>query len=83
MPILLRDRNLRILVNPGDHDPLHVHVISGDLEVKIDISEDNVCVLEKGHKHRNTTTPKHTKMALALCQANLSYLQKEAKKYYV
>lgn len=83
MPILLRDKNLRVLVNPGDHNPLHVHVINSDLEVKVDISGDEVCVLEKGHKHRNTTTAKHTKMALALCQANLQYPKREAEKYYV
>ena len=83
MPILLRDKNLRVLVNLGDHNPLHVHVISGELEVKIDISGNEVCVLEKGHRHRNTTTTKHPKMALALCQANLQYLQQEAQKYYV
>lgn len=83
MPILLRAQTLRVLVNPGDHYPLHVHVISGEYEVKIDISGDEVCVLAKGHKHRNTTTAKHTKMALALCQANLQYLKEEAEKYYV
>jgi hypothetical protein len=83
MPILLKDKNLRVLVNPGDHDPLHVHVISGELEVKIDISGDEVCVLEKGHRHRNSTNAKHTKMALALCQENLQYLKVEARKYYV
>ena len=52
MPILLRDKGLRVLVNPGDHDPLHVHVINGELEVKIDISGEAAQVLEKGHKHR-------------------------------
>ncbi len=83
MPILLRDKNLRVLVNPGDHDPVHVHVINGELEVKIDISGNEVCVLEKGHKHQNTTSAKHTKIALALCQANLQYLKEEAEKYYV
>ena len=83
MPVLLRDKKLRILVNPGDHEPLHVHVIDGELEIKIDISGDSACVLEKGHKHRNTTNAKHTKRALEICQANLSYLREEAKKYYV
>lgn len=83
MPILLRDKNLKVLVNPGNHNPLHVHVISGELEIKIDISGDEVCVLEKGHRHRNTTNAQHTKIALALCQANLQYLQEEAQKYYV
>ena len=39
MPILLRENNIRVLVNSGDHEPLHVHVIDGGLEVKIDISE--------------------------------------------
>lgn len=71
------------MVNPGDHEPLHVHVIDGELEVKIDISRDEVCVLEKGQKRRNTITSKHTKTVLALCQANLKYLQEEAQKYYV
>lgn len=83
MPILLRDKNLRVLVNPGDHDPLHVHVISSEFEVKIDISGDQACVLEKGQKHQNTTNAKHTRAALALCQANLQYLKAEARKYYV
>lgn len=83
MPILLRDKGLRVLVNPGDHEPLHVHVINGELEVKIDISGEAAQVLEKGHKHRNTTTAKHTRAAIALCQANLPYLKAEASKYYV
>jgi hypothetical protein len=82
MPILLRHQHLRVLVNPGGHNPLHVHVISSEFEVKIDISE-KVCVLEKGQKHQNTTNAKHTKAALALCQANLQYLKTEARKYYV
>ena len=60
MPILLRDKGLRVLVNPGDHEPLHVHVINGELEVKIDISGEVAQELENGHKHRNTTTAKHT-----------------------
>lgn len=83
MPIVLRYKHLRVLVNPGDHDPLHVHVISSEFEVKIDISEDEACVLEKGQKHQNTTNTKYTKAALALCQANLQYLKTEAQKYYV
>jgi Domain of unknown function (DUF4160) len=83
VPILLRDKNLRVLVNPGDHDPLHVHVISNEFEVKIDISGEEACVLEKGQKHQNTTNTKHTRAALALCQANLQYLKTEAQKYYV
>lgn len=83
MPVLLRDNSIRVLVNPGDHDPLHVHVISGTLEVKIDISGEVARVLEKGHKHRNTTTAKHTQMALAICQANLPYLKEVAEQYYV
>jgi len=83
MPILLRDKSLRVLVNPGDHEPLHVHVISPEFEIKIDISGDQACVLEKGHKHQNTTNAKHTRAALALCQANLQYLKAEARKYYV
>lgn len=83
MPILLRHRSLRVLVNPGDHEPLHVHVIDGELEVKIDISGKEARILEKGRKHRNTTTAQHTREAIALCQANLSYLKVEAAKYYV
>jgi hypothetical protein len=83
MPILLRYKGLKVLVNPGDHEPLHVHVINGELEVKIDISNEEVQVLEKGHKHQNTTTTQHTREAIALCQANLSYLKAEAAKYYV
>ena len=83
MPILLRHEGLRVLVNPGDHNPLHVHVIDGELEVKIDISGEVVQVLEKGRKHQNTTTAKHTRAAIALCQANLPYLKAEAAKYYV
>lgn len=39
--------------------------------------------IREGHKHRNTTTTKHTKAALTLCQENLQYLKKEAEKYYV
>ena len=83
MPILLRHRSLRVLVNPGDHNPLHVHVIDNKLEVKIDISGEQAKVLEKGRKHQNTTTARHTREAIALCQANLSYLKVEAAKYYV
>ena len=83
MPILLRENNIRVLVNPGDHEPLYVHVIDGELEVKIDISGDEASVLEKGRKHQNTTTAKHTREAIGLCQANLSYLKAEAAKYYV
>jgi hypothetical protein len=83
MPILLRHKGLRILVNPGDHDPLHVHVIDGKLEVKRDISGEEARVLEKGRKYQNTTTAKHTSEAIALCQANLPYLKAEAAKYYV
>ncbi|PSR15475.1 hypothetical protein C8255_22920 [filamentous cyanobacterium CCP3] len=83
MPILLRDKNLRVLVNPGDHNPFHVHVISSEFEVKIDISGDAACVLEKGQKHQNMTNAQHTRAALALCQANLQYLKAEARKYYV
>jgi hypothetical protein len=83
MPILIRYEGLRVLVNPGDHDPIHVHVINGELEVKIDISGDEAKVLEKGHKHQNTTTAQHTREAIGLCQANLPYLKAEAAKYYV
>ncbi|MEM8503855.1 MAG: DUF4160 domain-containing protein [Cyanobacteria bacterium P01_D01_bin.1] len=35
---------MRVLVNPGDHNPIHVHVVSGELEVKIDISGDEAQV---------------------------------------
>lgn len=83
MPILLRENNIRVLVNPGDHEPLHVHVIEGELEVKIDISGNEVTVLEKGRKHQSTTTAKHTRAAISLCQAHLPYLKAEAAKYYV
>ena len=83
MPILLKENNIRVLVNPGDHNPLHVHVIDGELEVKIDISGEEASVLEKGRKHQNTTTAKHTRAAIWLCQANLPYLKAEAAKYYV
>ena len=83
MPILLRENNIRVLVNPGDHEPLHVHVIDGELEVKIDISGEEASVLEKGRKRQNTTTAKHTRAAISLCQANLPYLKAEAAKYYV
>ena len=83
MPILLRHKSLRVLVNPGDHNPLHVHVIDGELEVKIDISGEAAQMLEKGRKRQITTTAKHTREAIALCQANLPYLKLEAAKYYV
>jgi hypothetical protein len=58
-------------------------LISGEFEVKIDISGEEACVLEKGHKHQNSTNVKHTRAALTLCQANLQFLKTEAQKYYV
>ena len=75
MPILLRANNIRVLVNPGDLEPLHVHVIDGELEVKIDISGDEASVLEKGRKHQNTTTAKHTREAIGLVSGQLAILE--------
>jgi hypothetical protein len=81
MSILLGDKNLRVLVNPGDHNPLHVHVISREFEVKIDISGEQACVSEKGQKHQGSTGAVPSQFAISknrspeiLCLAkNLSW----------
>lgn len=81
---LFRAGNLRIEAWPGDHNPLHVHVSTknNELEVKIDISGDEVKVSRPAKDERTRTNSKHTKRALQLCQENLEYLQKAVRKYY-
>lgn len=80
MPILLRHKGLRVLVNLGDHDPIHVHVVDGEPEVKIDISGEVAQVLEKGRKHQNTTKAKHTRAAIALCTRKLAILESRSSE---
>ena len=84
MPTLLQTGNLRILVYPGDHPPMHVHVVTKDrsLEVKIDISGSEPIEMRPAQDERIKTTAKHTKQALQLCSDNLEMLKKGAEKYY-
>ena len=84
MPTLLQTGNLRILVYPGDHPPMHVHVVTKDrsLEVKIDISGPEPIEMQPAKDERMKTTAKHTKRALQLCSDNLEMLKKGAEKYY-
>lgn len=84
MPILLKTGNVRVLVYPGDHLPIHVHVVTKDrsLEVKIDISGSEPMEMRPAKDERMKTTAKHTKRALKLCSDNLEMLREGAGKYY-
>jgi len=63
---------------------IHVHVSTknNELEIKIDISGDEVKVLRPAKDERIRTSSKHTQRALQLCQENLEYLQEAVRKYY-
>ncbi|MEO1396474.1 MAG: hypothetical protein AAFV90_26595 [Cyanobacteria bacterium J06634_5] len=82
MPTLLQTGNLRILVYPGDHPPIHVHVVTKDrsLEVK-DISGPDLVEMRLARNERMKTTAKYTKQALQLCSDNLEMLREGAEKY--
>lgn len=84
MPILFQIGDIRILVYPGDHLPLHVHVVTKDrsLEVKIDISGPVPVEMRPAKDERMKTTAKHTKRALKLCRDNLEVLKEGVEKYY-
>ncbi|PZO58696.1 MAG: hypothetical protein DCF15_04480 [Phormidesmis priestleyi] len=84
MPILLQTDDIRILVYPGDHPPIHVHVVTKNrsLEVKIDISCSEPMEMRPAKDERMKTTAKHTKRALKLCSDNLEILREGAEKYY-
>ena len=84
MPTLLKTGNLRILVYPGDHTPIHVHVVTKDrsLEVKVDISGPEPVEMRPAKDERMKTTAKHTKRALQICSDNLEMLREGAQKYY-
>ena len=84
MPTLLQAGDIRILVYPGDHPPIHVHVVTKDrsLEVKIDISGAEPVEIRPAQDERMKTTAKHTKRALELCSDNLEMLREGAEKYY-
>ena len=84
MPVLLKTGDIRILVYPGDHPPMHIHVVTKDrsLEVKIDISGDEPMAMRPAKDERMKTTAKHTKRALKLCSDNLETLREGAEKYY-
>ena len=84
MPVLLQTGDIRILVYPGDHPPIHVHVVTKDrsLEVKIEISGSEPTEMRPAKDERMKTTAKHTKQALELCRDNLEVLREGAEKYY-
>ncbi len=84
MPIILRIDGNRIVVNPGDHLPIHVYVQNKDksLEVKIDISGDQAVPMRPAKDKRIKTTSAFTKLALKLCQNNLQFLQNAVRIYY-
>ena len=84
MPVLFQTGDIRILVYPGDHPPIHVHVVTKDrsLEVKIDISSDKPVEMRPAKNERMKTTEKHTRQALQLCSDNLEMLREGAEKYY-
>jgi Domain of unknown function (DUF4160) len=84
MPIILQSGDIRILVYPGDHPPIHVHVVTKNrsLEVKIDISGADPMEMRPAKDEQMKTTAKHTKRALKLCSDNLEILRKGAEKYY-
>jgi hypothetical protein len=84
VPILLKIGDIRILAYPGDHLPIHVHVVTKDrsLEVKIDISGSEPMEIRPAKDEQMKTTAKHTKRALELCGDNLEILKEGAEKYY-
>lgn len=84
MPTLLSAEDLRILVYPRDHPPIHVHVITKDrsLEVKVDISDAAPIAMRPAKNERMKTTPRHTKRALQLCADNLAMLKRRAADVY-
>ena len=85
MPTILKlEDGVKVLVNPGDHTPVHVHVRNKDrsLEVKIDISGDVAKMMRPAKDERVKTTPKFTRFALERCQSNLKLLQNAARIYY-
>ena len=84
MPVLLQTGDIRILVYPGDHPPIHVHVVTKDrsLEVKIDLSGSELMEMRPAKDERMQTTAKHTNRVLELCRDNLEILREGAEKYY-
>lgn len=63
--------NVTITVKTRDHRPAHVHVRSTEYEVKVDISSGELKILSASKKGRVMTTPKFTRMALALVAEHL------------
>lgn len=85
MPKILRlSGGASVVVYPGDHPPIHVHVKSKDglLEVKVDISGDVVREMRRARNERIKTTNAFTRLALKGCQENLGYLQQRVRQYY-
>jgi len=84
VPVLLKTGDIRTLVYPGDHSPMHVDVVTKarSLEVKIDISSSEPVEMRPATDERMKTTAKHTKRALKLCSDNLEILKEGAEKYY-
>ncbi len=51
MPVILRYKNIRIIIYPMDHSPPHVHVLAPDCEAKFYI-EPVECYYCRGFKEK-------------------------------
>lgn len=40
MPTIFRDKSFRFVIYPNDHEPAHVHVLKGDVNLRIKLSLD-------------------------------------------
>ena len=73
MPKIWTDGNISIIVyTRNEHQPAHVHVISSDYEVKIDIKGDSQDVLSPSKNSRVKTTSQFTKKAQQLVKDRLA-----------
>lgn len=76
MPTLLILFGLRFFFYTRDHEPIHVHVKSGDGEAKFEIEDEVVLVENKGLK------PKDLKLAESILEENKENFREEWKKVF-
>lgn len=73
MPKIWTDGNISIIVyTRNEHQPAHVHVVSSEYEVKIEIRSDAQQVLPPSKNSRVKTSSQFTKKARQLVKERLS-----------
>ena len=73
MPKIWTDGNISIIMyTRNEHQPAHVHVVSSDYEVKIDIKSDSQAILLPSKNSRVKTNSQFTKKARQLVKEHLA-----------